>query len=80
MGLEADAGAVSEVEGGIDGAGDAAAPAATIGSGPGRDAVLVGPDKKKKKKRGPRGGKQNQLTRRDQRKAFVKARDRDIKR
>ncbi len=31
MGLEADAGAVSEAEGGDDGAGDAAAPAAAIG-------------------------------------------------
>ncbi len=31
MGLEADAGAVSEVEGGIDGAGGAAAPAAAVG-------------------------------------------------
>ena len=58
MGLEADAGAVSEVKGGIDGAGDAAAPAAAIGPGPCRDAGLVGPDKKKKKKRGSRGGKQ----------------------
>ena len=58
MGLEADAGAVSEVEGGIDGAGEAAALATAIGPGTGRDAALVGPDKKKKKKRGPRGGKQ----------------------
>ena len=69
MGLEADAGAVSEVKVGIDGAGDAAAPAAAIGPGPGRDAGLVGPDKKKKKKRGPRGGKQQRLTG-DQRKKW----------
>ena len=50
MVLEADAGAVSEVEGGIDGAGDAAAPAAAIGHGPAGEVVLVGPDKKKKEK------------------------------
>jgi hypothetical protein len=50
MGLEADDGAVSEVEGGVDGAGEAAAPAAAIGPGPAGDVVLVGPDKTKKKK------------------------------
>ncbi len=32
MGLEADSGTVSEVEGGVDGSGEAAAPAAAIGS------------------------------------------------
>ncbi len=76
VGLEAGAGAVSEVEGGVDGIGDAAAPAAAPGPCPGGDAVLVGPDKKKQKKRGPRGGKHQRLTF-GQRKAFLEARDGD---
>ncbi len=61
MGLRADFVAVSEDEGGVDDAGDAAAPAAAIGPGPG-DAILVTPDKKKKKKRGSRGGQLQRLT------------------
>ncbi len=72
----ADAGAVSEIEGGIDGVGDAAAPAAAIGPGPGGEVVLVGSDKKKKKKRGSRGGKLLKLPR-HQREAFLRARDED---
>ena len=43
-------------------------------SNPGGDAILVGPDKKKKKKHGPRGGKQKRPTL-DQRKVFLRARD-----
>jgi hypothetical protein len=53
MGLEADSGAVSEVEGGVDGAGKAAAPAAAIG--------LLGNSKSRRrpgKRRGHRPGDQ----------------------
>ena len=78
MGLEADPGAVSKAEGGVDGDGDTAAPAAAIGPGPGRDVVSVGLDKNKKKKRGSRGGRQQQLTF-GQRKAFLLTRDEDGK-
>ncbi len=60
-GMEADSDTASEVEGGVDGAGKTAAPAA---------AVLVGPDKKKKKKREPRSGKQQRLNP-NQRQAFL---------
>ncbi len=73
MGLEADSGAVSEAEEGVDGSGEAAAPAAAPGPGSGGDAAFAGPDKKNKKKRGPRGGKQQRLTG-DHRKAFLRAR------
>jgi hypothetical protein len=79
MGLEADAGAVSEVEGDADGAGETADPAAAIRPGPGGNLVLVGPDKKKKKKRGPRGGKKQRPSH-DQRKAFIRAHDEDGRR
>jgi hypothetical protein len=50
--------------------------AAAFGPSPGEGAILVGSDRKKKKKRGPRGGKQDRLTG-DQRKTFVRARDGD---
>jgi hypothetical protein len=50
MGLEADSGAVSEVEGGVDGAGDAAALAAAILQGLGGDVVLVALRKLKRRK------------------------------
>ncbi len=79
MGLEADSGAVSEAVGDADSAGEAAAPAAAIGHSPGGEVVLVGPDKKEKKKRGPRGGKQQRLTG-DHRKAFLRARAGDDRR
>ncbi len=50
--------AVSEAEGDADGTGEAAAPAADMGHGPGGEVALVGPDKKKKKKnrRGSQAG------------------------
>ncbi len=51
MGLEADYGAVTEVEGGVNDFGEAASPDAAIRPGPGGDAVLVGPDKNKRKRR-----------------------------
>jgi hypothetical protein len=79
MGLEADAGAVSEVEGGADCAGEAAAPAAAFEPGTRGNEILVAPDKKKKKKRGSRGGQLQRLTL-DQRKASLRARDGDDRR
>jgi len=50
--------------------------AAAFGSTPGEGAVLVGSDNKKKKKRGPRGGKLLRLPR-HQREAFLRARNGD---
>jgi hypothetical protein len=78
MGQEADSRAVSEAEGDADGAGKAAAPAATFGLGHGRDSVLVGLDKKKKKKLIPRGGKQKRPSG-HQRRAFFNAHNGDGK-
>ncbi len=48
MGVEADPGAVSDFEGELGGAGEVAAPAAAIGSGPYGDIVFLGPGKKRR--------------------------------
>ncbi len=79
IGLGVELGAVSEVEGDVEGVGEAAAPAAAIGPGLGGDQILVGPDKNKKKERGSRGGKLQWLSQK-QRKLFLRARDKDDRR